>query len=246
MPGGEGLSGSGRLWTVANRVSDARLTDDERQERSIRVNDWTGEVEVAAATDPRGRSGLRAQSRRCLRWTLLLSIACFVASSAVLVPGQQAEEYRLKAAFLFHFAQFIDWPSAALPGATSGLVFCVGREDPFHGDLELTLQGKSIAGHPVRILRPQRIQANSGCHVVFIPGKQSGRVREQIAELENVPVLTVGEANDFLQQGGMIRFCMEDRKVRFEINQAAVEKANLKISAKLLLLAKTVVGGGKG
>lgn len=243
MPSGEGLSGSGRLRTVANRVGDSRLTGDERQEWSIRVNDWTGEVEVATATDPRGRSGWRAQSRCCLRWTLL---ACFVASSAVLVPGQQAEEYRLKAAFLFHFAQFIDWPSAALPAAASDLVFCVSREDPFHGDLELTLQGKAIAGHPVRILRPQRIQANSGCHVVFIQGKQSARVREQIAELESVPVLTVGEANDFLQQGGMIRFCMEDRKVRFEINQAAVEKANLKISAKLLLLAKTVVGGGKG
>lgn len=172
-----------------------------------------------------------------------MAIALLCGGAALLAPGQsQVEEYRLKAAYLFHFAQFVEWPAGALDGADKPLVFCVIGEDPFHGDLEGTVQGKSAGGRAVRILHLQRIQANSGCHLAFIDHKQGGRVHELLASLDKAPVLTVGESEDFLREGGMIRFCMEDRKVRFEINQGAAERAHLKISARLLLLAKSVIG----
>ena len=174
-------------------------------------------------------------------WIAAIALLC--ATCALLATGQsQVEEYRLKAAFLFHFSQFVEWPTNALPDAGGALVFCVMGDDPFRGDLEGTVQGKSAAGRPVRILHIQQIQPASGCHLVFMDRKQSGRVHELIASLDKAPVLTVGESEDFLRQGGMIRFCMEGRKVRFEINQGAAERAHLKISARLLLLAKSVIG----
>lgn len=191
-----------------------------------------------SATGPEGHLPVRSS----FGWIAAIALLC--GCCALLAAGQsQVEEYRLKAAFLFHFAQFVEWPAGALPdGPDKPLVFCVVGDDPFQGELEGTVQGKSAGGRAVRIVHIQRIQANSGCHLAFIDRKQSGRVHELLASLDGAPVLTVGESEDFLRQGGMIRFCMEERKVRFEINQGAAERAHLKISARLLLLAKSVTG----
>jgi len=91
-----------------------------------------------------------------------------------------------------------------------------------------------------------QIQDSRTRHLLFIGKKESAHVPELIAILRNMPVLTIGESDDFLQQGGIIRFCWEERKVRFEVNQEAAGKANLKISSRLLLLAKTVIGHSSG
>jgi len=182
--------------------------------------------------------------RRSCPSASVAGVALLCLSCVLLAAGQsRVEEYRLKAAFLFHFAQFIEWPAGAFPdGADQPLVFCVIGDDPFQGDLEGTVQGKSVAGRTVEVRHIARIQPNSGCHMAFINRKESGRAHELLASLEGAPVLTVGESEEFLRQGGMIRFCMDERKVRFEINQGAAERAHLKISARLLLLAKSVIG----
>lgn len=196
---------------------------------------------TGAGAPAAGSAGEHQPARSLSAWIAAIALLC--GTGALLAAGQsQVEEYRLKAAFLFHFAQFVEWPANALPDAGGALVFCVLGDDPFHGDLEGTVLGKFAAGRPVRILHIQQVQPASGCHLVFLDRKQSGRARELLASLNNAPVLTVGESEDFLRQGGMIRFCMDERKVRFEINQGAAERAHLKISARLLLLAKSVIG----
>lgn len=180
-----------------------------------------------------------------------LLIASFLAALYLLYPmllrGQsEVDEYRLKAAFLFHFAQFVEWPSSVLKNPPGPLVICVVGQDPFRGELEELVQGKSIDGRVLEVRHVKPIQDSRGCHLLFIGKKESAHVPELIAILRNTPVLTIGESDDFLQQGGIIRFCWEERKVRFEVNQEAAGKANLKISSRLLLLAKTVIGSSGG
>ena len=195
-------------------------------------------------------SDSRLPGRR--RWARTkLSIVILTALVYLICPlalrGQsEIDEYRLKAAFLFHFAQFVEWPSNPVKGPDNGFVFCVVGEDPFHGDLEGTVQGKSLSGKTIRVRHIKQPKDTKGCDVVFVDRNQSGRIGEFLAAVSDWPVLTVGDSDDFLRQGGMIRFCVEDRKVRFEVNQDAAEKANLKVSLRLLLLAKSVIGRNGG
>jgi hypothetical protein len=168
----------------------------------------------------------------------LLCAICPTVSSA----QSQVAEYRLKAAFLFHFAEFVEWPPE---NASGPFVICIVGEDPFHGDLEEAVQGKSIATRVVRIRHIKQVPEVRGCHVLFIDKDESKNVSASISGLHQLPVLTVGESDDFLDQGGIIRMFVEDRKIRFEINQGAAETANLKISSRLLLLATAVVGGNR-
>jgi len=150
----------------------------------------------------------------------------------------QVDEYRLKAAFLFHFAQFVEWPAGGVP--SDEMVFCIAGEDPFQGDLEKTVQGKLIGGKSVRVRHLKQVQDGRGCQLLFIERKE--RARDFVVSVKEIPVLTVGETDDFLRQGGIIRFSMEDRKIRFDVNQEAAEKVHLNVSARLLLLARSVVG----
>jgi hypothetical protein len=155
-------------------------------------------------------------------------------------------EYQVKAAFLFHFAQFVDWPPEAFKDAASPLTYCTVGEDPFHGALDASLNGKTIDGRPVRVLHfklPQEVQP---CQILFLGAPEKKSLSATLVNLGASPVLTVGESQDFIEQGGMIGFLWEDNKVHFEINLEAAERAKLKISARLLTLAKKVIGGPKG
>jgi hypothetical protein len=186
-------------------------------------------------------SGL--QGRVFSRFALMFVFVSLQVVSPPRVMGQSVvEEYRLKAAFLFHFAQFVEWPSNSSGAADASLVFCVAGEDPFGGDLERTLQGKAVAGKSIQVRHIRQGRDSKGCQLLFIGTNESERIREFIASVKDMPVLTVGESDDFLQLGGIIQFCKEDRKVRFEVNQDAAARAHLNISSRLLLLAKNVIG----
>src|ERR1700719_2247446 len=171
-----------------------------------------------------------------------LAALLFALHPTISSAQSQVDEYRLKAAFLFHFTQFVEWPTGSLGNADAPFVICIAGEDPFRGGLEETVQGKSVASRPVRIRHIKRVQEGQECRVLFIGKSESEGISPLTATLRNMPVLTVGESDDFLKKAGIIRFCVEDRKIRFEVNQEAAETVNLKISSRLLLLAKTVVG----
>ena len=153
----------------------------------------------------------------------------------------------MKAAFLYHFAQYVEWPTGTFRDAASPLTYCVLGGDPFQGALEGSLSGKSVGTHPVQIQRFNQATEARGCQVVFVRAAGKKTVAEALANLKGPPVLTVGDSEHFAEEGGMIGFFLEDNKVRFEINLGAAEQAKLKISARLLALAKTViVGPAKG
>lgn len=154
----------------------------------------------------------------------------------------QAGEYHVKAAFLFHFVQLVEWPTGTLGNDINPVTLCTIGEDPFQGDLETTLAGKTVGTRPLRVRHLKSAEDFPGCHVLFVSSHDAARLGPLLQELKDGPVLTVGESDGFVQQGGMIGFCLVDNKVRFEINVEAAERAKLKISSRLLLLAKTVVG----
>lgn len=160
--------------------------------------------------------------------------------------GSTVEEYSVKAAFLFHFAQFIEWPPGAFKDAGAPLTYCTVGEDPFRGALEAALNGKTVGARLLRVAHFKQLEEVRDCQVVFLGGMGKKTVPEALEALGDRPVLTVGETQQFAQDGGMIGFCLEDNKVRFEINLAAAEHAKLKISARLLTLAKKVIGSTKG
>jgi hypothetical protein len=178
---------------------------------------------------------------------LIVMVTALCALSPTRANAQsQADEYQLKAAYLFHFAQFVDWPPEALKNSGNTFLICILGDDPFHGDLGRIMQGKLVGEQTVRVQNIKQMQEAQGCHVLFIDKNESKRKSLSLAELRTLPVLTVGESEDFLNQGGIIRFFLEDRKIRFDINQQAAGNANLKVSSRLLLLAKTVLGEGIG
>jgi hypothetical protein len=191
----------------------------------------------------RGRVSLRLLQALSVSLVWLMS-----PGSGIEVAAQEntSGEYQVKAAFLFHFAQFVDWPADAFKEPGSPLVYCTIGEDPFHGALDLSLNGKMIGARPFRVQHLKLFQEVQGCQVLFIGMSEKKLMSAELANLKKNPVLTVGESEHFAQEGGMIGFCLEGNKVRFEINLTAAERANLKISARLLALAKTVIGAPKG
>jgi YfiR/HmsC-like len=175
---------------------------------------------------------------------------CVAALSSLLFPllaaaQVQPSEYQVKAAFVFHFTQLVDWPADALGPENRPLILCTTGESALSGVLEATIQGKQIGSRPLEVRHLQEKENPSGCHLLFIVGRDKKRAAAVLAKLNNAPILTVGESDDFIQQGGMIGFCLLENKIRFDINLKSAQRANLKISSRLLLLAKTVVGDGR-
>jgi YfiR/HmsC-like len=186
--------------------------------------------------------------RRRPRLLLAALAGLLTIGSARWAEGQAnvSGEYQVKAAFLFHFAQFVEWPPEAFKDAASPLTYCTAGEDPFHGALEASFNGKMIGDRPVRVVHFRQPQDIQGCQIVFLGTPEKKFISATLENLRGNPVLTVGESENFVKGGGIIGFFLEDNKVRFDINLDAAERAKLKISARLLTLAKTVIGGPKG
>ena len=182
---------------------------------------------------------------RCL--SLLAFVSLFGAGAGQRTGAQTAsEEYRVKAAFIFHFAQLVDWPAEKATGTDNSLVLCTLGEDPFQGLLEGTVAGKAIGNRILRVRHLGQPQDMQACQIVFLGRAQSKHIPTLVSTLHQAPVLTVGETAGFLDAGGMIDFLLEDNKVRFEVNLDAAESADLKIGSRLLVLAERVVGEGHG
>jgi hypothetical protein len=177
----------------------------------------------------------------------LLAVLLLAAPAGAARSPEEDLEYGVKAAFLYNFAKFVDWPAGAFPDARSPFNLCVLGDDPFGPLLDRTVADDSIDGRPIAVRRGARLAELRGCHVLFVSRSERERRREVLAALHNAAVLTVGDADGFLADGGMIDFVLESNRVRFEVNLAAVEKSPLKMSSKLLRLARVVrsePGGG--
>lgn len=174
-------------------------------------------------------------------WTALLLAALLAVPGVVVAetPAQTASEYDVKAAFLYNFTKFVDWPPAAFPDPAS-LKVCVLGDDPFGRSLQ-SVAGEQVANHKLTVVRTDSLSRPAGCQVLFISHSERERLPQILAAVRDSPVLTVGDTKGFVDQGVIINFTLEGSKVRFEINTEAADRAGIKISSKLLQLAKRVV-----
>jgi hypothetical protein len=180
----------------------------------------------------------RCQTIRDLsrRLTIFLLFALLANASGIQVRAQAINEYQVKAAFIFNFAKFVEWPSDAFVEGGPLVVGVIG-DDPFGGALD-RLNGNTANGRALRIKRFRWTDDLRACQVLFISASEDRRLNKIMESIRGTSVLTIGESTQFSQSGGMIRFVIQDNKVRFEINASSAGKANLRISSKLLALAK--------
>ncbi len=173
-----------------------------------------------------------------------LPAAVLLSALLLAAPGtawaEVASEYDVKAAFLYNFTKFVEWPPSAFP-SDSSMQLCVLGQDPFGKSL-MAFGGEAVAGRRLQLVRAREIQKPEGCQILFISRSERHRMPEVLRELQDTPVLTVADTDGFLDRGGIINFTLEGSKVRFEINQQAAERAGIKISSKLLRLATHVKG----
>jgi len=162
-------------------------------------------------------------------------------SVAVAAAAQSASEYQVKAAFLFNFAKFVEWPTEAFPTADAPLQICVLGQDPFGRDFEQVIEDKAVNGHRLEVAHPDGVPQARACQILFIGSSEKQRVRDILQGLTGVSVLTVGDTPGFAKMGGVINFVLDENRVRFEINLKAAERAHLKLSARLLTVAKLIV-----
>jgi hypothetical protein len=153
----------------------------------------------------------------------------------LLAHGAAFSEYELKAAFVYNFASFTDWPPKAAPGMS----VCVIGQDPFGQALD-ALEGKVVKGQSLTVRRIGTIAEVRTCRILFISASEVNNLPRLLAAVKDLPVLTVADMEDAALQGVMIGFAIEKQRITFEINASAARNANIVLSSRLLNLARNV------
>jgi len=163
----------------------------------------------------------------------LLAVPCLQAQAS------RPTDYDVKAAYLYNFGRFVEWPATVTSNRDSFTV-CVLGQDPFGPALDATLAGETIGGKNVTAKRISTPQEAVRCHILFVSSAEDSRLNKIIEALDKEAVLTVSDMPKFSQRGGMIQFVLEGKKVRFEVDLGAVQHAGLTLSSELLKVATTV------
>jgi hypothetical protein len=177
---------------------------------------------------------------------LAVLLAASVGGGSLLSPAacaQAPSEYEVKAVFLYNFAKFVEWPNDPSTNGREPIMVCIAGQDPFGRILDQTILDKTANGHPFIVKRFKKGEDAAGCQILFTSSSDQTYIRSLFAALKGSSVLTVGETEGFPQLGGIVNFTLKENKVRFEINVDAAERARLKISSKLLRVAKVVHDG---
>ncbi len=148
-------------------------------------------------------------------------------------------EYQVKAAFIYNFAKFIEWPRDAFPHDSSSISLCILGGNPF-GTAIYSIDGKIVEGKTINVNLYDSLEEIGTCHILFISSSMAEEIPAILERLGNRCILTVGDTDHFAESGGIINFIEQDNKIRFEINVNAAQRARLKISSKLANLAKIV------
>ena len=163
--------------------------------------------------------------------------------SPMLAQGVSAST--LKAAFLFNFVKFTEWPADTV-SPDMPLTLCVLGDDVVQAELEKTVKGQRVGEHSLIVVRVNIDGALRSCHVLYVTGLDRRRSLPLIARINGAAVLTVSDANEFAALGGVAQLFVESGKMRFAINPSSALRARLRISSKLFALAKLVKDGTDG
>lgn len=173
-----------------------------------------------------------------MRYVLLIAVLPALLAGGG--PAPPLDEYQVKAAFLYNFAKFVEWPAETFQSASEPIAICVVGADPFGHELENAVKGKTIDGRPLTARRIADIRQSAGCRILFAGAPDRKRLSPVFAGVLGKGVLTVGEAEETSSTGAMITFTMENGKVRFEVNVEVADREKVRLSSKLLSLARNV------
>lgn len=180
------------------------------------------------------RRGAAAALVAALLWTLC------IAQPATAQRGAELDE--LKAAFVYQFGNFVQWPNDAFESPEAPLVICIVGNDAMADMLTQSTRNKTLNGHPIHVVKVDPGDKLPASHIVFLDASEYRQSQDLLDKLDAQPVLTVGDDDDFIRDGGVIRLYKQGSKLRIEINVEAADRAGLKISSKLLSLARVVHG----
>lgn len=170
-----------------------------------------------------------------LSWCIIISIVTTHLSQA----APAADEYQLKATFLYRFSNYISWPPSAFTSDDQTFKICILGKDPFGVILDVTVENEKVAGNrSVNVIRLNKIAETKICHILFTNTWESASLKELFAITKNCPILTVSDRENFITQGGMIEFFTLDNRIRLMVNPDAMELLGLKASANFLRLSK--------
>src|SRR5687768_14856549 len=190
----------------------------------------------AARPTPRAAKG--TLPARAARW-LACSAVWLLLLAGTTGRAATVDENDLKAAFLYNFTKFVEWPVDAFASSNAPIRFAVFGDEEFGARLKLRLNDKKAHGRSFEVVTINNAQEAKDFHIVFVPGVADGRRAIPVLEATNKrPVLTIGESEEFLGLGGMISLFFDEAQLAFEVNPQAAQKAGLEISSKLLRLAK--------
>ena len=150
------------------------------------------------------------------------------------------DEYTVKAAYVYNFAKFVEWPAEAFHGPSDPISICIVGQNPFGRKLRDAVDGKLVGGRRFALLHLVDVGQAAGCHIVFVASSERDRVGPILEDLKANGILTVGDTPGFAKQGGVLNFKLMGSTVRMEVNLDAARQKNLQISAKLLALAQIV------
>ena len=183
----------------------------------------------------------RAALRRWLPLIVLIGVTSFSADARTAPP---VAEYQVKAAYLFNFGQFVEWPAQAYDSPSAPFVIGVVGEDPFGNTLDKVIAGESLGGRPLVVRRFRNIEDISACNILFIGRSEAGRLDQTLKAMKGRSVLTVTDITGAERRGAIIVLVNDNNRIRMRINVAAAKASNLVISSKLLRPAEVVGNDG--
>jgi hypothetical protein len=178
---------------------------------------------------------------------ILSALALVMALAAPVGEAKEEEsaltlQQRVKAAFIYKFASYVEWPRATFAEAETPIVIGVADAEAIARELERAVQGRKVGDRPVHVRRLARSEATADCcQILFVGGEGAGRFREMLDHLHGQPVLTVTDVAAGLPKGSVINFLSADDRIRFDISREAAERNGLQLSSQLLSVARRVV-----
>lgn len=171
----------------------------------------------------------------------ILALAALLAAWPVAAQTDRAAEIQIKAAFLYKFGGFVEWPAGAFARPDAAFMIGVIGADALAAELEQVIAGRTVQGRAVSVRKLRRGESLFGLHVLFVGQQEASRLVEILASAKSQPLLVVTEFDNALSQGSMINFVAVDDKVRFDVALPPAERGQLRISARLLAVARKVV-----
>jgi hypothetical protein len=187
-------------------------------------------------------TAIAASLAKILRLILFAACSLLCAGTVARAQSQTLSEAQIKAGFIFNFTKFVEWPPEAFADSEAPIELGILGDNPVTELLTETAIGKTVNGRAVIVHRFKEGQDPRICQILFVSSSQESHVLQILERVKGLPILTVSETNGFAQSGGMINFFVEGNKVRLEINLDAAVRARLKISSKVIAVARLLSG----